>query len=177
MLAVCMAMIDDDNDKIKFENIVEKYERRLYRESFKILKSHELAEEAVWETFFRIANNFKKVYDLPVYKMEAYLIITIKRTSYQIYNKEKKYFENESLDDMEYTPDIGTFNEYDVSDLTKAVGELEEKYRTAITYFYYYGHNANETAALMGVSRNAVYKYLRKAEQLLLKELRGDSNE
>ena len=65
MLPIYMALIDDEEDKSDFENIVNKYERKLYREAFKILNSHELAEEAVWEAFYRIAENFKKVHNLP----------------------------------------------------------------------------------------------------------------
>ena len=58
MLAICLALINDDEDKKSFEQLVKKFEKKLYTESFKILRSHELAEEAVWETFYRIADNF-----------------------------------------------------------------------------------------------------------------------
>ena len=105
------------------------------------------------------------------------MIITIRRASYRIYNTEKKYFENDSFEDSEYVPDIAKLNEYDISDLTNAIGQLKDKYKAVITYFYYYGHNANETADLMGISRNTVYKYLRKAETILLEKLRGANYE
>ena len=49
MLAICLALINDDEDKKSFEQLVKKFEKKLYTESFKILRSHELAEEAVWE--------------------------------------------------------------------------------------------------------------------------------
>ena len=67
MLAICLALINDDEDKKSFEQLVKKFEKKLYTESFKILRSHELAEEAVWETFYRIADNFHKIHNLPVY--------------------------------------------------------------------------------------------------------------
>lgn len=171
MLAICLALIDNDEDKKNFEKLVEQYERRLYREAFKILHSHVLAEDAVWDAFYRIANCFSKVTSLPVYKMEAYLIITVRNASFKIYNSEKKHFENDSYDDIDDIPDINKLNEYDAVDLAKAIDELEEKYKTVIAYFYYYGHNANETAKLMGISRTAVYKYLKKAKQLLFEKL------
>lgn len=47
MLAICLALINDDEDKKSFEQLVKKFEKKLYTESFKILRSHELAEEAV----------------------------------------------------------------------------------------------------------------------------------
>ena len=151
MLAICLALINDDEDKKSFEQLVKKFEKKLYTESFKILRSHELAEEAVWETFYRIADNFHKIHNLPVYK--------------------------DIHEEMRDIPSADEFNDYNVADLSKAISELEEKYKVAITYFYYYGHNADETAKLMGVSRNAVYKYLRKAEQILFEKLRGDISE
>ena len=154
MLAICLALINDDEDKKSFEQLVKKFEKKLYTESFKILRSHELAEEAVWETFYRIADNF-----------------------HRLYNKEKKHFYNDIHEEMRDIPSADEFNDYNVADLSKAISELEEKYKVAITYFYYYGHNADETAKLMGVSRNAVYKYLRKAEQILFEKLRGDISE
>lgn len=49
--------------------------------------------------------------------------------------------------------------------------------KSQLHIFIITGHNADETAKLMGVSRNAVYKYLRKAEQILFEKLRGDISE
>lgn len=115
MLAICLALINDDEDKKSFEQLVKKFE--------------------------------------------------------------KKHFYNDIHEEMRDIPSADEFNDYNVADLSKAISELEEKYKVAITYFYYYGHNADETAKLMGVSRNAVYKYLRKAEQILFEKLRGDISE
>jgi RNA polymerase sigma-70 factor, ECF subfamily len=53
MLGVCMALIDDEEDKSDFENIVNKYERKLYREAFKILNSHELAAQLLVRSLCR----------------------------------------------------------------------------------------------------------------------------
>ena len=122
MLAICLALINDDEDKKSFEQLV-------------------------------------------------------KNASYRLYNKEKKHFYNDIHEEMRDIPSADEFNDYNVADLSKAISELEEKYKVTITYFYYYGHNADETAKLMGVSRNAVYKYLRKAEQILFEKLRGDISE
>ena len=37
MMPIYMALIDDEEDKSDFENIVNKYERKLYREAFMML--------------------------------------------------------------------------------------------------------------------------------------------
>ncbi len=177
MLSVCLMLIDNDEDKKSFEKLVKKYEKKLYYVSFRILKSHELAEEAVWDAFYRIADNFQTINNLPKYKLEAYLIITTRNVSYRLYRKEKKHFDNDSHEEIKDVFYADEFDDYDIVDLSGAVSELDEKYKAAITYFYYYGHNAYETSKLLGVSQNAVYKYLKKAEQILLEKLRGDISE
>lgn len=177
MLGICMALIDDEEDKKAFERLVNKYERKLYRESIRILKEKRLAEEAVWETFYKIAENFQKVNNLPVYKMEAYLIITIRNASYGIYNIEKKHLSDYTCDKINEIPDDEKFNDFEVDDLANAINGLEEKYKTVVTYYYYYGHSAKEISTIMGVSKNTVYSYLRKAKKLLFEELRGDIDE
>lgn len=105
------------------------------------------------------------------------MIITTRNVSYRLYRKEKKHFDNDSHEEIKDVFYADEFDDYDIVDLSGAVSELDEKYKAAITYFYYYGHNAYETSKLLGVSQNAVYKYLKKAEQILLEKLRGDISE
>lgn len=135
MLAICLALINDDEDKKSFEQLVKKFEKKLYTESFKILRSHELAEEAVWETFYRIADNFHKIHNLPVYKMEAYLIITIRNASYRLYNKEKKHFYNDIHEEMRDIPSADEFNDYNVADLSKAISEWKKNTKSQLHIF------------------------------------------
>ena len=51
MLAICLALINDDEDKKSFEQLVKKFEKKLYTESFKILRSHELRKKLYGKHF------------------------------------------------------------------------------------------------------------------------------
>lgn len=47
MLAICLTLIDDENDKITFRKIYDTYERRLFAYSISIFHNTALSEEAV----------------------------------------------------------------------------------------------------------------------------------
>ncbi len=173
MLGVCLALIDDEEDKKDFERLVHKYEKKLLSVAKGILKDQGLAEVAVWDTFFSIAECFQKVHNLSLHKMEAYLIITIKNASYAIYNKEKRNNTNISFEDVinENVPTIDDLDKYDYIELKSAIDELESKYRYALTYMLIYGLSADETAKTMGISRRLVYKYIEIAKRKIIEKV------
>ena len=47
MLTILLAMLEDEEDQRKFLKLHTAYEQKLYRIALKILRSHELAEDAV----------------------------------------------------------------------------------------------------------------------------------
>ena len=61
MLQIYLAIIDDENDKSRFEELYERYAKLMHYVAKEILSDDRLAEEAVQEAFFRIARNFHKV--------------------------------------------------------------------------------------------------------------------
>lgn len=175
--AACMLLIENEIDKKAFEQLVSKYEKRLHNAANNILKSDLLAEEAVWEAFFRIAKCFQKINDLNVHELEAYLIVTIKNVCYQMYNKEKNNSSDFSLDEDIFEPSFDEFNKYDYNILKSIIAEMDEKYRNALLFTYFYGMNAAETADAMGVSRRTVYNYIDKARKILIEQFGDDSDE
>ena len=60
MLPIILTLIDDE-DKISFEKIYEKYRLRIYNISFGILQSSELAEDAASETFLYLAKSYNRI--------------------------------------------------------------------------------------------------------------------
>jgi RNA polymerase sigma-70 factor (ECF subfamily) len=169
-----MALIDDEDDKKAFEKLVHAYEKKLYAISYAILRSHSLAEDAVWRTFFGIAKNFQKINSLPVHKLEAYLIKSIRNASFVIYNSEKRHSHNISVEQNEMIlPDTDSFEKYNVLVLENAISELNERYQSVIAYMFYYGMSADETATAMHISKRTVYKYRNAALKILAEKLGG----
>ena len=61
MIQLYLTLIDDEEDKVRFEHAYYRYRKLMHREAKKILKDGHRAEDAVQEAFFRIARNFHKV--------------------------------------------------------------------------------------------------------------------
>ncbi len=177
MLGICMALIDDDVSQSQFDDIVLKYEKKLYGYAFSILHNTALAEEAVWETFFAIAKNFEKVSSGGIKSIEAYLVITLKNTCYRIYNNEKKHAQSVSLETISSSeePSFDEFDKYEFSDLCEALKSMSNVYQAVITYMLYCEYNADHTAEVMGISRSTVYKYLNGAKKILCSKLGGNN--
>lgn len=63
MIAMYMSFIDSDDDREKFEIIYHEYRKRMVSVAYSILHNNEDAEDAVHETFIRIAKNMKAIDD------------------------------------------------------------------------------------------------------------------
>lgn len=174
MLSVCMALIDDAEGRMEFENIVKNYEKKLYGIAYGILHNSALAEEAVWESFFAISKCFEKIRKNGVECLEAYIIITLKNCCFKIYRNEKKY--REQYDNSNEYISFSEFENCDLNDLCDALRSMKSDYQSVIAYMLYYEYTAEETSELMGISRSTVYKYLSDAKKILREKL-GVANE
>ena len=61
LLSIYLSLIDDDDDKDRFEELYKKYRIGMYKIAFSILHNNEDAEDAVHEAFLCIANKFQKI--------------------------------------------------------------------------------------------------------------------
>ena len=73
MLAFYMAFIDDEDDREKFEIIYNVYRKRMVSTAYSLLRNHEDAEDAVHDTFIKIARNMNSIGD-QLYTQKNYYI-------------------------------------------------------------------------------------------------------
>ena len=60
------------------------------------------------------------------------------------------------------------------SELTEALAQLDEKYRTPLYLKYYEGYTAVEIAEMLGIPENTVYTYLARGRERLKEVLEHD---
>lgn len=58
--------------------------------------------------------------------------------------------------------------------LWEAVGKLKPGYRAVVHLYYYEGYRQDEIAAILGISRTAVQTRMKRAREILKKELNSD---
>ncbi|HAS92165.1 MAG TPA: hypothetical protein DCS12_08035 [Clostridiales bacterium] len=174
MLAICLALIDDEEEKIKFTEIINNYERKMFAYSMSILHNEALAEEAMWDGFYYVAKNFFKIKDEDMHKIEAYIIMSVKDACYRVYNKEKKHSKNISMDDDDVNIEpvsFDSFNSFQTAELEEALKTLDKVHKDVIIYKFYFNFTGEQIADTLGISKRTVYNYLNEAKELLRKEL------
>lgn len=179
MLAVCLALIDDEEDKKAFEKMYFSYKAKLFSIAYKILNDDHLAEDALSETFISAAKCFKKIHNLEVRELTAYLVITTRNNAIDIYNYRRKTAAV-SLDEFTFEKMDLQESEFDENDnklLRRAISKLTEKQRTVITYKYFYGLTIKEIAETMSVTTRAVDKLLFNAKNNIKATLKAGEND
>lgn len=73
---IYMALVDEE-DVPAFEEIYNRTYKKLYSIAFSILKDHQMTEDALSEMFLNISLNFKKINNLSLHKLDAYLVRSI----------------------------------------------------------------------------------------------------
>ena len=63
MLSVYLMMIDNSDDRIKFEKVYNSFKNIMLNRAYEIIKERQLAEDAVHNAFLKIINNLPKIYE------------------------------------------------------------------------------------------------------------------
>lgn len=93
-----LKLSNEDADKL--QRLYLAYRHFLYRNgAYPILKEHALCEDAVHETFVKLARNLDKIDETEERKTKAFLLVVCKRISINIYNKRVKLNKNADLTD------------------------------------------------------------------------------
>ncbi len=171
MLFFCLAMIDDEDDKKSFEELYKKYSCLAFSIAFNILKNNELSEDACSEAFLSIAKCFEKIKNLEPHKLEKYIVITVRNTSINMYNKEKKHTETLPLgDNFSDLNDESLFDrKYD--DIIECIRKLSPIDQEILYLRINFGLKHNEIADTLHISNAAARKRLQTAKENLLKLL------
>jgi RNA polymerase sigma-70 factor (ECF subfamily) len=177
MIAIYLSMLDDVEDKKRFESLYLLYRQDMYAIAYKILNNVYDSEDAVHQAFLRIANNFEKISEIDCPKTRAYIVIIVKNVSIDIYRKNKRKSNNNisidtKVDNM--VQDDNFFNEVNYKSLVSKICCLPNTYKDVLYLKYVNGYNNKEISKLLNISQNAVYKRIQRAKSLLYELLKEE---
>lgn len=178
MLYLYLAMIDDDNDCDKFETIYYSYRKRMVYEAYSVLHNKFDAEDAVHDTFIKIARNIKSIDDPNSNKTLSYVLKAVKNTSINMYNRNKKNKDFVDIDTVENITDEEFFDRLEISEnyneVVNAIRKLNDKYRDVMFYHYVNEMKINDIADLLGRKKSTVQQQLVRGKKLLIELLETD---
>lgn len=176
MLSVYLMMIDNSDDKVKFEKVYKNYKNIMLNRAYEIVKERQLAEDAVHNAFLKIINNLPKIYDADSNETKWYVIVIVTNEAKKIYNKENKILKAE-LTDMESDFNLEAIVEDKniVEKVKKEIGLLPEIYRDTMSLKYYNDLSNKEISSVLSIPISTVKKRLQRGRKILIQKL-GEKN-
>lgn len=164
-----LMMIDTEEDKRKFVILYEKYRYLMMKIAYDVLGDNYLAEDAVHETFIKIAKNMSKIGDVNAQETKRYLITVTKNASIDFYRKRGTQMKREVFTDELKENEVPSI--YIETDMDNAIldilKKLPEKYRDVFLLKYSSRLDNSEIADILGISEGNVRQRLLRGKEMV----------
>ena len=190
MLEALLAKLNTEEERSRFRVLYETYVRLMFHIANQYLPDPRDAEEAVSEAFFRISEHFSEIGEIDCPKTRNLIVIITRNIVKDLLRKQKRQVltvdlsllrdeEGEELPLEELASDQGAgaaklFDGMMVQDAMEVIRGLPEKVRDAMYLCYAEDLDAEEIAALLGITKDAVYKRLQRGLVMLRERLGED---
>ena len=172
MIAIYLALIDDEKDKIEFREIYEEYSKQMWYVANEILHDRFLAEDAVHDAFLGIARNFSKIRSFEPKTIRAYVITSARNAALMI---ERKNRSDNTIDierlyeirDDKATADINRIEMLDFA--VSVINRLPELYREVMYLRFILELSDKEIALQLGKNQNTVSQQISRGRKMFIK--------
>lgn len=162
-MLVIFQMLEDGEDRNKFEELYWAYRGLLFHVANRILQNVQDAEDAVQQAFLKIAENIGTVAQ-PVHpKTRALVSIIAERTAIDLYRAKQRH----PTVDLDELPLFYTDRLPEEGDLSAAIAALPPRYRQVILLKYDLGYSNGEIGALLGCTPETVSQIAHRAKEKL----------
>ncbi len=151
-----MIYISKDN----FPEIFRQYANMVFRVAYNILYNREESEDVVMDCFTAL---IEKAEFTDENHIKAWLIRVAENKAINV-TRSARMRRSASLENAD---ELAASQAEDTAELKSMVAKLPQNIRTAIYLYYYEDMSAEEIAAALHITQNAVYKRLKKGRQLL----------
>lgn len=177
MIYIYLSILESDEEKHYFEDIYINYKQKMFGIAYSILHNVQDSEDAVHQAFLNMAENFQKILDIPRQELPSYIVIIIKNTSINIYNKNKKAAERSAeLPEDQTAIDINFFENIDYEQLVSVIKLLPDKYKDILFLHYVNDFSCMEIAKMLDISVDNVWKRIERGKKYLKQALEEGDN-
>ena len=176
MLSIYLALIDLPSDREKFAAIYDAYRELMFRVAMSVLHNHALAEEAVQESFLKIAKKISSFSEAVCSKSAAFIVIIVRNTAIDILRKENPGAEipfDEAIGNAENLkmPEIGNVIFNGADSVAEIISEMEKIYADALKLKYIYGFDYSEMSEILNISEKNAQMRVYRGKLILKKKL------
>ena len=173
MLSLYLSMLNEEEDKQRFESIYSKYRNMMGKLAFSILSDENAAFDATHDALVAIAKNIKSFPPASDELYErAYIKTVVRRFCINHMHKIKNVPPVLELnDDFDYESDIQLSEQISEKDhiirITHYIENMSEVYRDVLTLRYVYEMTAGEIACATGLSIETVRTKIKRGSKLV----------
>lgn len=178
MLLFYMSLIDNDDDRTKFEILYNKYRKRMVYTAYSVLGNNEDAEDAVHDTFIKIARNMNSVGDPKSNETLSYVLKAVKNTAINLSKKNttrNKHMQSQDVKDISDSAFLDKLRiQENYEEVVKAIRSLNDTYKDVLFYYFVEGMKAKDLADLLGRNKATVQQQIIRGKKKLLEILGND---
>ncbi|MDE7360301.1 MAG: RNA polymerase sigma factor [Oscillospiraceae bacterium] len=182
MISASLAILETDEQRNELAGFYNKSRKRLYAIAYSKLHDSASAEDAVQETFLRIADKPENFFGVPLEKRQSYADVIVRNISYDML-REKINKPIENLDDYESETateisleDIVIDNE-NAQALIVFIRSMPDGIKDALFLKTVHKASGAEIARLLDISEEAARKRLSRARSMIKEFLERRSHE
>ncbi len=154
------------------ESWVRAYAGAILKTCFLYLADHELAQDAMQDTFMKAWKQLGKT-DPTLIRNEKAWLMKIAMNTCRDYRRSQWFKRMDLRKSLEELPETLVSVPPEDREMTLLIGALPDKYKQVILLYYYSDMTLQETAEALGIPKSTASKRIKKAEDMLKRSLTG----
>ena len=167
MLAICLAMLETEQDQRRFTQLFEAHEKKTYAVALRILGDQTRAEDAAQQTWLRLVQNWERVSALPWGETEGYVVTVVKNCALDILRSERRI--TAFPEDWDTPAQEEHQDEYDY--LVALIRSLPQSYRQILELKCVEEQTNQEIARRLGIKESTVGVRVMRGRAMLKERL------
>lgn len=172
MISAALAILENDKQRNELSEFYDENKGRLYSIAFEHLHNRQDAEDAIQETFLKIADKPEKFFAIPIQVRVKYVYIIVRNVSIEMFNNKNKVLieeldEQNPYDQNSISLEDNVIGELSKDELKSFIKTLSPLQRDVLTLRCLTGLSTSDTAELLNISVPAVKERLRLARKAI----------
>lgn len=161
----------------RFDQLHKLHQQVMYHVALRILKDHQLAEDAVQESFLRIARSFSKIGEVDSPQTRVFVVTVVRNISLKMLARLGRQVFVEGYDPDLLTADNleeSLIDQLDYEMVIKAIHALPPIYRDALLLYYVDELNTVEIAQRLCIEVETVKKRVQRGRRMVIDGLTAE---
>lgn len=167
MLAICLAMLETEQDRQRFTRLFEAHEKKIYAVALRVLGDSTRAEDASQQTWLKLVQNWERISALPWEETEGYAVTAAKNCALDILRSEGRT----TAFPEDWEPPAREERQAEYNYLVAMIRALPESYRQILELKCVEEQTNREIARRLGIKESAVAVRIMRGRTMLKERL------